>query len=118
LFLVILDYRREAWDAHERGVIVLQHTVARIFQRTLNHAELRAVGEVLYEHISNALQYCNKQEDPTTFRTVTTEGVVIWKRDEENDLFAKTWISRETAIEPDLIEAMDAVANSGCIVLP
>jgi hypothetical protein len=78
----------------------MPHALARLAQRTLGVADMTAIAPVLAFHLLAVLRHLDPAKH-LQFRSVSREGVFLWKRDD--DVFvAGTWISADSAADPEV----------------
>jgi len=93
-------------------VQVSSHVVARFFQRTLGHSDLQGIA-LLARHIERGIHLTsdNVVSVGDGVITATPEGALMWRAiprhvTEGVRLRATTWIAAETAVDPELLKAM------------
>ena len=101
----INEYRVLTVDHFRIGIT--RHTLARILQRTLHHADIRAAGPMLLHHLgqATALIEGDTLRRGDQVRTASPEGVLLWearRRDGKPILRAQTWISADGASDERL----------------
>lgn len=95
------------------------HVVARFFQRTLGHGDLRGVA-LLEQHVRVAIESvaAHTLKIGDDMATATSEGALLWRTLSWHRiahpvrLRAMTWIAADTAVDPVLKEMMQAAGTT------
>jgi hypothetical protein len=96
--------RRGSLNVGAYRLRISAHCVARILQRTLHHADLKASGPMLLHHLAqaSALVEADALRSGDSVQTSSPEGFVLWApkcREGKSMLIARTWVSAELATE-------------------
>ncbi len=94
------------------------HALARQVQRTVGSADTRAVARLIARHLRSAeVLYPNLRQIGDEGRTVCRDGAFIWVVEahcpdcDARATVAKTWISRDLAVEPGLREVFAQIGD-------
>jgi len=101
LVLLRIEMDKYGWSVTEGHMRLSSHCVARLAQRTLGTADIRAAASVLRLHCAAALINGRDVIDGGTLFTCTADGALIWRR-QAPDLYAATWLAADSMADPTL----------------